>query len=96
MFRRKCIGHCVVRDDITKNILAIINKQSLLLFIIRLFSNTDSQNLLDMEIQKLKIARPLESIKFLYELDSMYKGILMFKSNQVDVTSCHFCQWLKR
>lgn len=77
------MGHAVIRDENTKNILSIQNKQDLLLFIIRVFSNMDSLKLLDAEIQKLKISRAFESIHLIYEEDPLYKALLLFKTEKV-------------
>lgn len=81
----------MVRDEVSKNILSVLNKRDLLLFIMRLFSAHDSDGLLQTEIQHLKIARPVESIKFIFEDQPLMEGLLLFKTEKVGVTSCPFC-----
>jgi hypothetical protein len=93
MFRRKTIGHSVIRNETSKDILAIINKTDLLLFILRIYGNLDSVNLLSTEIQKLKIARPFESIKMVFMDQTLYECLFTLKKEKVKFISCPFCQW---
>ena len=87
-FRNRGLGMAIVRDEPSKNILAILGKQDLLLFVMRMFSVEDRERILEESVESFKIMRSLDSIIYLKQTDTLFTALDLIKRKNVKITSC--------
>ena len=96
MFKQKRIGHVIVREDNTKNILSILNRNDLFLFILRNYYPIDKEGILKTPIKEFNIARKFECIYVMKHSDLLISLFKKLKSKQVNIISYQqFLYWMK-
>lgn len=90
-FRDNGLGLAVVRDDSSKNILAVLSKQDLMVFIMRMFSVQDREKILEEPVNTFKIMRSKESVISLKESDSLFHALVTLKKTNVSLTRSRLC-----
>lgn len=88
LFKVKKFGHIIIRDENSKNILAIFNRNDLLLFILRNFYPIDKDNILKTPIKEFKISRKFECIFCVNEDEQLINVLKYLKEKKVNLISC--------